>query len=250
MASPKSREQRSSDSSPEIDLYGEPGLYDTLQQQRLDYRPAIQREIAAAVEFAAGRTTLSLADLCCGTGHQTKEIAERLGGLSVAVLVDTNQGFLDEAARIEIRAQRVDCLCGHVCDVTFESRADIVLASFAYHHVPDAMKARFIEQTKAALAPGGIVILGEIFLPDRVTTLRYYDHLYRSLPAASQTSTLRTFLDQTAASEDFEYKVTKSFADGQFIEAGLVRMTEEKIWPLDGSFDEDVGTFVQVYRRD
>jgi cyclopropane fatty-acyl-phospholipid synthase-like methyltransferase len=122
---------------------------------------------------------------------------------------------------------------------------DIVISMFAYHHVPDQSKRKYIEVAKSALKRGGILILGEIYSPDRETTLKYYDDLWNAIDPRVQTPALQTFLKQTAESEDFEYKVSKQFAHDQLVAAGFKLLISKKIWPdtLD-----NVGTYVEVWK--
>jgi len=95
------------------------------------------------------------------------------------------------------------------------------------------------------LRKGGILLLGEIYSPDRETTLKYYDNLLNAIPVRVQTSELKQFLRQTAESDDFEYKVSKQFAHDQLNAAGFKLQISQKIWP---DTIDDVGTYVEVWK--
>lgn len=101
--------------------------------------------------------------------------------------------------------------------------------------------------TRDALKDGGLLFLGEIYSPDKKTTLDYYNHLYEVIPKKS--AELHEFLMQTAQSDHFEYKVAKKFADAQLQEAGFKLIGSRKIWPNGYFVDADIGTFVEVWQR-
>jgi ubiquinone/menaquinone biosynthesis C-methylase UbiE len=107
-------------------------------------------------------------------------------------------------------------------------------------------KADYIEKAKDVLKKDGIILLGEIYVPDKEVTLEYYRQLYNEIPKKS--AELERFLMQTANSGRFEYKVTKEFADKQLIEAGFELVESKKIWPTDDRFGTNVGTFVEVWK--
>jgi cyclopropane fatty-acyl-phospholipid synthase-like methyltransferase len=128
------------------------------------------------------------------------------------------------------------------------SEYDVVISMFAYHHVPDTSKAKYIEIAKSALKKGGLLFLGEIYSPDKVTTLAYYEHLLNSIEPSLRTPELEKFLRQTAESDEFEYKVSQDFAHEQLNESGFTLFDSFKVWPMDKRFNSDVGTFVEVWK--
>jgi hypothetical protein len=101
---------------------------------------------------------------------------------------------------------------------------------------------------KRALKPGGVLLLGEIYSPDKATTLSYYSHLWEAIPAGDRSPELEKFLKQTAESDEFEYKVSRAFAHDQLRVAGFTLVSATKIWPMDKTFAEDVGTWVEVWK--
>ena len=56
---------------------------------------------------------------------------------------------------------------------------------------------------------------------------------------------MKEFLLQTARSDEFEFKVSKKFADEQFKDNGFTLLEEIKIYPKN---ENSKGMFVQVYR--
>ena len=95
---------------------------------------------------------------------------------------------------------------------------------------------------------GGILLLGEIYSPNKETTLAYYEHLIEAIPPRVRTPELEKFLNQTAESDDFEYKVSREFAHNQLTAAGFRLLDSIKIWPTDKIFTPDVGTFVEAWQ--
>lgn len=208
---------------------------------RPDYSRAKTIFLDLAIKYLKGKKDISLVDFCSGTGADTKLIADHLE-IGNAMLLDINEEFLEIAKRSNIQA-KVVTKTGDVLSHNYLPSADAVISMFAYHHVSDDRKALYVQKAKDALKPGGILILGEIYMPDKKTTLDYYKQLYASIPQKSEE--LESFLMQTARSEDFEYKVSRVFAENQFAAGGFTLLESRKVWPKDGS---DTGTFIEIWR--
>ncbi len=196
---------------PSIDLYQQQANhYDELQAKRPDYVSARRAFIDLATHFLTGKTDISVADFCCGTGNNTELLAQRIT-IRKATLIDINAEFLALAEQSELKKKvgELVTIQSDILHAPVQALNDIVISMFAYHHVPDDQKANYIEVAKSALKKGGILLLGEIYSPDRETTLKYYDDLLNAIDTRVQTPELRTFLKQTAESDDFEYKVSK-----------------------------------------
>lgn len=233
---------------PSIDLYTiHPDHYDRLQHLRPDYVGAQQAFVDFAHKYLGDKKGISIVDFCSGIGKDTRLVCDRIS-VDSARLIDVNGDFLKIANEKGIRAANVQLIQSDILNADVGHGADTVISMFAYHHVRDDDKAAYIEKVKDALKPGGILLLGEIYSPDPKTTLEYYDHLIRSIPAAAKNEELRTFLEQTAKSDDFEFKVSRKFAHDQLTAAGLELLESKKIWPIDNTFSDDVGTFVEVWR--
>lgn len=230
----------------DIELYEKKaGLYNDLQHCRPDYVGAERAFADLSLKYLSNTTDLIVTDFCCGTGSNTKILAG-LAKINEAFLIDINPQFLEIAKKLGIKS-KVMTIESDILKTKIEKKGDVVISMFAYHHVPDKSKSTYLEQVKKALKPGGILILGEIYSPDRVTTLRYYKQLFQSIPKEKQSKELKEFLTQTAESDDFEYKVAKAFADEQ-LSKGFELIESRKIWPTDDLFPHDVGTFVEVWK--
>jgi SAM-dependent methyltransferase len=232
----------------DIDLYKDsPELYDQLQHSRPDYDEAIHSVVELSVKNMAGKKQVIIDDFCCGTGQITKLIAEKLENVEKANLIDINADFLKIARGAGIKTKKLDTQCKDILEANLTKEADLVLSVFAYHHVPDSEKERYVAQIKRALKKGGVLVFGEIYLPNKEITLKYYEHLLAAIPKVAHLPELSDFLMQTAKSNEFEFKVAKSFAEKQLRDAGLTLLKSKRIWPLDDHFGPDVGTFVEVW---
>jgi cyclopropane fatty-acyl-phospholipid synthase-like methyltransferase len=232
----------------DIDLYTiHPDHYDKLQQLRPDYVGAIGTFLDLAVKYSKNKKDVSIADFCCGTGENTERLAGKIK-VRRAMLIDVNKEFIRLAMQKKFGIEEVIPIVSDIIDADVSCDNDMVISMFAYHHVTDDNKAKYIARAKAALKPGGILFLGEIYSPDKETTLKYYEYLAHSIPGAEQNSALKNFLLQTANSDDFEYKVSMAFAHDQLKMAGFELLESKKIWPTDDSFLIDVGTFMEVWR--
>ena len=231
-----------------IDVYEKStGSYEGLQERRPDYVGAQKAFWDLASIHLKGKSKIVIADFCCGVGNNTKMIANKFS-VAKATLVDINKEFLQIAKNAGIKAIEIDTIKSDILKVDLRPEHDLVISMFAYHHVPDGDKKIFIDVAKSALKLGGIILLGEIYSPDRSTTLAYYEHLLSSIQPDLRTPELERFLRQTAESDDFEYKVSREFTHKQLIEAGFKLLDEFKVWPTDKTFNKDVGTFVEAWQ--
>ncbi len=233
----------------DIDLYTiQPDRYDELQHMRPDYVGAQEAFISFISKYLGDKKEISIVDFCSGEGKDTRLVCDRIS-VDSARLIDVNGDFLRIAKQKGIKAKNIVTIQSDILSADVGSHSDVVVSMFAYHHVRDADKAVYVQKVTDALKPGGILILGEIYTPNKETTLSYYDHLLDSIPKASETPDLQTFLKQTAQSEDFEFKVSRKFAHDQLIAAGFELIDSKKIWPTDGKFSEEVGTFVEMWKK-
>jgi len=233
----------------DIDLYtNHPDHYDRLQHLRPDYVGAQQAFVDLAFKYLKDKKDISLVDFCSGIGKDTRLICDRIPVIS-ARLIDVNWDFLKIAKEKGFKTVNEPIFISQdILNADVGNGADAVISMFAYHHVPDNDKATYIEKVKDALRPGGVLLLGEIYSPDQKTTLQYYDHLIQSIPASANDRELRTFLEQTAMSDNFEFKISRKFAHDQLTSACFELLESKKIWPIDNTFCVDVGTFVEVWR--
>jgi len=117
---------------------------------------------AAVLDAAAVRPGEVVVDLGCGTGQLSLPLAER-GGRVLAV--DVSQDMVD---RLEEAASRRDvtsleCAAVPIEDLELPERSvDLVVSSYALHHLRDADKARLVLATFSWLRPGGRLVVADM----------------------------------------------------------------------------------------
>lgn len=232
----------------DIDLYEQSAdKYEELQEKRPDYVYARKGFLDQVSIHFKNKGPLIIADFCCGTGNNSLLISQRFPVKKVT-LIDINKQFLNIAIKSGIQASEIIPVQSDILKVNLKAEHDLVISMFAYHHVPDQDKQKYIEIVKDSLKVGGILLLGEIYSPDKQTTLAYYEHLLEVIPGDVKTPELEKFLRQTAESDEFEYKVSQKFAHDQLNAAGFKLIDNFKIWPKDNKFTPDVGTFVEAWQ--
>lgn len=235
----------------DVTLYSEhPEDYNELQNKRPDYPNAIETFLVLADKYLSGRKNLRVADFCAGTGANTRLLASRIGKLDTATLIDINQQFLWQAEKIGIDSNKTQFIVGDVVDVQIQDFYDVVLSIFAYHHLHDEHKPKFVKRAWDILDKTGVLIIGEIYLENQESVQAYYRKLYEGVIESDKSKELKEFLKQTADSSDFEFKVSQSFAHKQFGEIGFTLCDSIKIWPKhDIGLKSDEGMFVEIWKK-
>jgi ubiquinone/menaquinone biosynthesis C-methylase UbiE len=211
----------------DILAYNKAENYMRFQERRPDYVHAIDTSLELARKYTKGKTQMVMADFCCGTGSNTLEFAASVGGIAKVILIDINERFLDIAKSSGIQSKSIETKNENILTAILKKECDLVLSIFAYHHVEDKEKQKYVEQIKTALMTGGILVLTEIYLKDQDACIAYYKNLYNAIPSNKRIPGLKEFLLQTARSQDFEFKVTKEFADNQFTKSGFKKLEEK-----------------------
>ena len=232
----------------DIKAYGSAEDYLNFQDIRPDYTKAILAFLSLARKYLKNKKDVVSADFCSGPGQNTLKLTEAIGKVKKSILIDINEGFIKKSKSLDIKTERLETIYSDASKVVVKDKCDVVLSLFAYHHIEDNKKDEYIKRMKNCLKGNGIIILAEIYLPNKEIEIKYYDKLFASISKGKVVPGLKEFLDETARSTNFEFKVSKDFADKQFSENGLEKIEEIKIWPLDNSFSNGVGMFLQVYR--
>ncbi|MEK6825276.1 MAG: class I SAM-dependent methyltransferase [Nanoarchaeota archaeon] len=137
---------------------------------------------------------LSLLDACCGPGNFANYISLVYPSLSVTG-VDINPIFI-EVAQKRFQKDGWGFFCHDMCTLSFSERYDFVLASSAYHHIPDLYKQRFMCVLKNHLRPSGKVLVCENLLPN------YTNDIERVFAIETYYSNLRDYYAQGNATPE------------------------------------------------
>jgi ubiquinone/menaquinone biosynthesis C-methylase UbiE len=233
----------------DIEIYESANDYEKFQVLRPDYNSAIIKSIELARKYIPPKGNVVVSDFCCGTGMNSNKYASD-SKIKKVNLIDINSKFLEVARDSQINSDKVNIFNKNILDYCPSKESKIVCSIFAYHHLPDNQKVLFLKKIKESLANRGILIFTEIFFSSKELELEYYTKLIDEIPKDVMSKDLELFLRQTSTSSDFEFKVSKEFADNQLLESGFTLLEELKIWPTDKTFDRSIGTFVQIYRLD
>jgi tRNA threonylcarbamoyl adenosine modification protein (Sua5/YciO/YrdC/YwlC family) len=115
--------------------------------------------LAAYAEWGGGRVL----ELGTGTGETARRLLARLED-SQLVCVDESAEMLAEAAR-SLPAERVELVRARLQDPLPNGSFDLIVSSLAIHHLDDHEKPDLFARIRAALAPGGRFVLGDVIAP-------------------------------------------------------------------------------------
>lgn len=143
--------------------------YDEERSRR--HRETAARVVELAREDVEGDEVV--VDVGAGTGAVALELAphvERVVGL------DISEGMLEEARKKarERCVENVEFRRGRFRDLGVES-ADVVVSSFAMHHLDDREKRDAVEEIRRVLGGEGHVVIGDLLIFDGEVDVAYYD---------------------------------------------------------------------------
>jgi SAM-dependent methyltransferase len=114
-------------------------------------------------------------DLCSSSGLAAFHIAQKIPVSSIT-LVDTDLDALHSSKKIfQDSSYPVITQCADAVNFTNPEKYDLILMNSAYHHIENDRKVAFLKNASQNLASGGIIILGENFLPQYDN---YEEHLH------------------------------------------------------------------------
>ena len=124
------------------------------------------------IVWAYERRPHAVLDLGCGPGSATIAVAPACDPKGSITLVDGSKAMLQAAERV-LHTNVREAIFGDFTNPTMEARIfgphryDLILSSFALHHLEDVQKAKVISNAAASLMPGGIFLLGDEIATDR-----------------------------------------------------------------------------------
>ncbi|HWE32183.1 MAG TPA: Sua5/YciO/YrdC/YwlC family protein [Solirubrobacteraceae bacterium] len=133
------------------------------------YADMIREDIPQYDEFqrvvveATGEGASSILDLGTGTGETASRLLAVHPGASL-VGVDESPRMLD-SARDRLAGAPIDLRVARLQDPLPDGRFELVASALAVHHLDPGEKADLFARVRAALAPGGRFVLGDVMLP-------------------------------------------------------------------------------------
>jgi ubiquinone/menaquinone biosynthesis C-methylase UbiE len=177
-----------------------------------------------------------------------KNLQKDLGKIKKATLIDINSKFLELAKLSPSPIQELEIINGDMSSKPKYPTNQILSSLYLLIITsPTKKKEYYIKKIKEALKKNGILILTEIYVPNHEIAKRILSQTYKRNSRNRSYSWIRRIFERTSENTDFEFKVPKKLADKQFEEEGFRKVEEVKVRPLDDSFEENIGTFVQVY---
>lgn len=118
----------------------------------------------AVLESAAGRPGLRVIDLGCGTGQLSLPLVAK-GCEVLAVDVSSVMVRQLEAEARRQGLSRLECLAQPIEELALPPEsADLIVSSYALHHLRDADKERLVAAAFGWLRPGGRLVLADMML--------------------------------------------------------------------------------------
>lgn len=126
------------------------------------YIPASDRSIIAATrQHCSGAPRSCVVEVGCGPGRITDKIAQNVPSACV-IGVDHDAQFIAYAQRHVHKARIVH---GDIMNYTPDSSVDVIVSQGFHHHVPKAIVGVLLARLHQWLAPNGIYVVGDEFLP-------------------------------------------------------------------------------------
>lgn len=160
-------------------------LYDQILDHNLMFHDEIFEDVRAILVERFGDALFAVLDLGCGSA---RHVSSTLRGLNVSRYVgyDLSEVALEHARRnLDHLKCPVELKVGNLLEALDDprSRYDVILSSFAFHHLSPDEKRRFFRGAADRLNPGGMLLLVDSFREDdedRPTFLERYTRWIRS----------------------------------------------------------------------
>ncbi|HET9077592.1 MAG TPA: class I SAM-dependent methyltransferase, partial [Acidimicrobiales bacterium] len=131
--------------------------------------PGLDRVAGAVLRHAGDLGDLDIADMGCGSGQITLEVAKRARSV---VAIDFSPAML---LRLQERAAGMDL--GNITTVLAPLQSldlaprsvDVVVSNYACHHLRDGEKAELVARAAGWLRPGGVIVIGDMMFSPRGT---------------------------------------------------------------------------------
>ncbi|MBU1083364.1 class I SAM-dependent methyltransferase [Patescibacteria group bacterium] len=197
--------------------------------------------------------SIEVLDMCSGPGNFVNHLAFVLPNIKV-VCVDINAGFVEYGKR---RFRRWKFVQGDVTKISLRKKFRFIVASSAYHHIPDNQKLDFLCNIRKHLTNDGVVIMCDNFLPNysgknkQQAAKSYYSELrkwYCHGNATPEAIRVIKGVERTELEGCEEYKVPFKIFLAQLKKAGLIIDTDIAVWQPYQFAKDNAGSHVLILK--
>lgn len=114
-------------------------------------------------EYAEKKGEAEILEYGFGTGLFTLKIAQMKNAVITAV--DPSPQFYPQARKRLNKFKNINLLQKDAVNYKHTHPVEIIVTTFTYHHIPDDQKQKFIQSAANNLKPGGILFIGDEFIP-------------------------------------------------------------------------------------
>jgi putative AdoMet-dependent methyltransferase len=211
-------------------------MYDDMQMLRADYRKAMFTLHRETVRLLPNKKSeVHVLDVACGTAMATRSIFEKMISARQSyhfVGLDTDHKLLEYAR------SKWPCLkakCADMAEAKLDEQFDLILCSFAYHHVPNDQKLKLCQNMRKWCKDDGDLLVLEICLTDNQVHT-YYEAVKANLQRGAATAMCKRFLNWTMVTGDktanTEWKVPLEHLLKDFVKAGWKLQEQKRVWSI------------------
>ncbi len=226
-------------------------MYDEIQMLRDDYRAAMTTLHRQAGRLLHNKSKeVSVLDVACGTAMATRSVFDKRAATKQSfrfVGLDADHKLLEFA---QSKWPSLTEKCADMVQAEIEERFDLILCSFAYHHVPDAQKLQLCRNLRKWCKPGGDLLVLEICLAESQVHA-YYEAVKAKLQRGQASDLCKRFLNWTMmpgdTSANTEWKVPQARLLKDFSEAGWELQESQRVWATP-SLPPEAGCYYLHFR--
>ena len=125
--------------------------------------------MTAVLERTPGGPGVSILDIGCGTGSLALRLAE---AGAVVLAVDVSAAMIDAltAEAIQRNLDSLTALTMAAEELQLDAGSvDVIVSSYALHHLRDSDKKRFVDSAARWLRPGGTLVIGDMMFGRGIT---------------------------------------------------------------------------------
>lgn len=176
---------------------------------------------------------ITVLDVACGDAIATRQVFKNTNHSEHRTIryvgLDHDANLLAEARR---RWPPLEIHRADMVRATIEEKHDLILCSFAYHHVPDSEKVTLCKNLLKWCRPTGDLLVLDICL-SASQVHEYYTAVKSKLKAGLNRQSCIKFLDWTMSADylsNGEWKVPMARLEKDFKQAGWALCESEAIW--------------------